>query len=69
MKPIILVIVLAALAGCGVDTATTAAAVAAAKKQDIEQGKKTMEQMQQDIGKSMEQARQKTERTEEAVKY
>jgi hypothetical protein len=69
MKPIILVIALAALAGCGVDTATTAAAVAAAKKQEIEQGKKTMEQMQQDIGKSMEQAQQKTERTEEAVKY
>jgi hypothetical protein len=69
MKPIILVIALAALAGCGVDTATTAAAVAAAKKQEIEQGKKTMEQMQQDIGKSMEQAQQKTERADEAVKY
>jgi len=69
MKLFVLVIALAALAGCGVDTATTAATVAAAKKQEIEQGKKTMEQMQQDIGKSMEQAQQRTERADEAVKY
>ena len=68
MRQIIVVAVVIALAGCGVETATTAATVAAAKKQELEQGKKTMEQMQQNIGKSMEQTQQSTERAEEAAK-
>lgn len=68
MKPIIVVAVLAFLSGCGVETATTAATVAAAKKQEIEQGKKTMEQMKQDIGKAMEQSQQSTQRADEAAK-
>jgi len=68
MRQIIVVVAIAALAGCGVETATTAATVAAAKKKEIEQGKKTMEQMQQDIGKAMEQTRQSAERAEDAAK-
>ena len=68
MRQIIALIAVAALAGCGVETATTAAAVAAAKKQEIEQGKKTMEQMQQNIGKAMEQTQQSTERADDAAK-
>ena len=68
MRQIIVVVAIAALAGCGVETATTAASVAAAKKKEIEQGKKTMEQMQQDIGKAMEQTRQSAERAEDAAK-
>lgn len=68
MRPIIALIAAAALAGCGVETATTAATVAAAKKQEIEQGKKTMEQMQQNIGKAMEQTQQSAERAEDAAK-
>ena len=68
MKPIIVLIAIAMLAGCGVETATTAATVAAAKKQEIEQGKKTMDQMQQNIGKAMEQTQLSTERAEEAAK-
>jgi hypothetical protein len=47
---------------------STAATVAAAKKKEIEQGKKTMEQMQQNIGKAMEQAQQNAERAEDAAK-
>ena len=46
MKRIIAALVAAALAGCGVETASTAATAAALKKQEVEQGKKTMEQMQ-----------------------
>ncbi len=68
MRPTIAVIVLAALAGCGVETASTAATAAAAKKQEIEQGRKTMEKMQQDIGKAMEQTRQSAERADDAAK-
>lgn len=37
------------LAACGVETAGTAATAAALKKQEMEQGRKTMEQMQQKI--------------------
>jgi methyl-accepting chemotaxis protein len=68
MRQIIVVVTIAALAGCGVETATTAATVAAAKKKEIEQGKKTMEQMQQNIGKAMEQTQQSAERAEDAAK-
>jgi NifU-like protein involved in Fe-S cluster formation len=68
MRQIIAVVAVAALAGCGIETATTAATVAAAKKKEIEQGKKTMEQMRQDIGKAMEQTQQSTERADDAAK-
>ena len=54
----------AALAGCGVETASTAATAAALKKQEIEQGKKTMEQAQQKIGNAMEQMQQSRESAE-----
>ena len=37
------------LMGCGAETATTAATVGAAKKLEIEQGRKTMEQVQQKV--------------------
>jgi NifU-like protein involved in Fe-S cluster formation len=62
MKQFILVFVIAALAGCGVETATTAATGAAIKKQEIEEGKKTMEQMQRNIGQAMEQTQQRAEK-------
>jgi len=68
MSKIIAFVAAAALAGCGVETATTAASVAAAKKQELEQGKKTMEQMQQNIGKATEQMQQNTERADDAAK-
>jgi len=55
MKRIIAALVAAALAGCGVETASTAATAAALKKQEVEQGKKTMEQAREKIGQSMEQ--------------
>jgi len=68
MRQIIAVIAVAALACCGVETASTAATAAAVKKQEIEQGKKTMEQMQQNIGKAMEQTQQRAEGTDDAAK-
>jgi len=68
MRQIIALVAVAALAGCGVETASTAATAAAVKKQEIEQGKKTMEQMQQDIGKAMEQTQRSAERADAAAR-
>ena len=47
---------------CGVETASTAATGAAIKKQELEQGKKTMEQMQQKIDQAGLQSQQRAER-------
>jgi uncharacterized membrane protein (DUF106 family) len=55
--------VAAALTGCGVETATTAATSAAIKKQEVEQGKKTMEAAQQKIEQANQQVQQQAEKT------
>ncbi len=57
-KPPILVLSTLLLMGCGAETATTAATVGAAKKLELEQGKQTMEQVQQKVGESMQQMQQ-----------
>ena len=62
MKHLIAALAAAVLSGCGVDTASTAATAAAVKKQEIEQGKKTMEQAQQKIGQAVEQMQQSAQR-------
>lgn len=49
MRTILALLAAAALAGCGVETASTAATAAALKKQELEQGKKTMQDAQQKI--------------------
>ena len=67
MKPIIAFFAAAVLAGCGVETASTAATAAALKKQELEQGKKTMEQAQQKIGQAMEQAGQRAQQAGDAA--
>ena len=68
MRLIIILFIIAALAACGVETASTAATAAVVKKQEIEQGKKAMDQLQQNIGKAMEQTQQSAELTEDAAK-
>lgn len=65
MRSLIIAVALAALAACGVETATTAATSAAIKKREIEEGKKTMEQAQQKIDKAMEQAQQRAEKNDD----
>ena len=59
MRTILAALAVAALAGCGVETASTAATAAALKKQELEQGKKTMEQMQKSINQTMDQGAQR----------
>ena len=59
MRTLIAVAAAAMLAGCGVEVATTAATAASIKKQELEQGQKTMQQMQQKIGTAMQQVQER----------
>ena len=68
MKTAILAFVLVALAGCGVETATTAATGAAIKKQEIDSGKKTMSEAQQKIEQATQQMQRAQAETEAASK-
>ena len=58
MKTILAIGVTAALAGCGVETASTAATAASLKKQEMEQGQKTMQHAQQKIDAAAQQMQQ-----------
>ena len=66
MKTLIAVAAVAVLAGCGVDAASTAATVAAMKKQEIQDGKKTLQQAQQKIDRAMQQAQQRAQAAEQS---
>ena len=68
MKTVILACAFVALAGCGVETATTAATGAAMKKQEMEQGKATMEQARQKIDQAAQQMQRAQAETEAASK-
>jgi len=59
MKHIIIALSVLTLSACGLETATTAATGAAVKKQEIEQGQKTMAQAQEKIGEAMAQSQQR----------
>jgi outer membrane biogenesis lipoprotein LolB len=59
MKTLLVIAVSAVLAGCGVETATTAATAASIKKQELEQGKNTMQQTQQKVDAAMQQMQQR----------
>jgi hypothetical protein len=53
MKTLVLAVCLP-LAACGVETASTAATSAAIKKQELDQGKQSMERAQEKINQSVE---------------
>ncbi len=61
MKLLVSLALALAVSACGVETATTAATGAVIKKQELEQGKKTMEQMQQKIDQAGLQSQQRAE--------
>ena len=61
MKFISYLVAMLALSACGVETASTAATGAVIKKQELEQGKKTMEQMQQKLDQANLQVQQRAE--------
>lgn len=62
------VLTLVVLAGCGIETAGTAAAVAAAKKQEAEQAQATMTKVQRDLDAANQQIAQRAAQAEEATK-
>ena len=55
MRALLALAATAMLAGCGVETASTAATAASIKKQEVEQGQQTMQQAQEKIGGAMSQ--------------
>ena len=59
MKTLLAVVATAALAGCGVETASTAATAAAIKKQELQEGQKTMQRAQQKIDAAAQQMQQR----------
>jgi len=59
MKCLPLLVITLSLSACGVETVGTAATGAAIKKQELEQGRKTMEQMQQKIDQANQQLQQR----------
>ena len=65
MKTFLAIAAAAALAGCGLDTATSAATAASLKKQELEQGQKTMQRAQEKIDAAMGQMQQRAGSTEE----
>jgi len=59
MKKLALLAVVLALIGCGAETASTAATAASLKKQEMEQGQKTMQQSQERIDSAVQQMNQR----------
>jgi NifU-like protein involved in Fe-S cluster formation len=64
MRTITVVSLIVMLAGCGVETASTAATAAAIKKKEIEEGKKTEDQARRQIGDAMDRVQQKSRQAE-----
>ena len=64
MQRVLIACAFVLLAGCGVETASTAATAGAVKKQEIEQGKKTMEQATSRVAGSMDQAQERLQRAD-----
>lgn len=64
-KHIAVLLALALLAGCGAETAGTAAAGAAIKKQELQQGQKTLEQAQQRVGQALDAQQQRAASSDE----
>lgn len=53
MRMLIALAATALLAGCGLDAASSAATAAALKKQEVQEGQKTLRQAQQKIDSAM----------------
>ena len=60
MKTILALAAAAALTGCGADVATSAATAGQIKKQEIEQGRQTMQHAQQKLDAAVQQMQQRS---------
>ena len=68
MKILSCMICVFALAGCGVEVASTAATSAAIKKQELEAGKKTQEMVDQKMEEATQAMQKRTEQQSNADK-
>jgi len=59
MRTLIALAIATTVSACGVETAGTAATAASLKKQELEQGQKTMQQAQQRIDSAMQQVQER----------
>lgn len=64
MKTLLALIATLALAGCGVDMASTAATAASIKKQELQEGQKTMQRAHEKIDSAMQQTQQRAGSTD-----
>jgi hypothetical protein len=67
MRTLVALFAVAALAGCGVDAASSAATVASLKKAELEEGQKTMHHAQQKIDAMTQQLQQNADRSMQAA--
>ncbi|HEX6003117.1 MAG TPA: hypothetical protein VFZ14_03880 [Burkholderiales bacterium] len=65
MKRLACIVVIAALAGCGVESATAVATGAAIKKRELEEGQKTQQRMQQKIDQAMQQMNERAQHSQD----
>ena len=63
MKQISWAIIVAVLAGCGVETTTAVATGAAIKKQEVEEGQKTQQRAEQRIDQAVQQMNQRAQQS------
>jgi hypothetical protein len=63
MKRISWAIIVALLAGCGVETTTAVATGAAIKKQEVEEGQKTQQRAQQKIDQAVQEMNQRAQQS------
>ena len=61
MKALVAVAITVVLAGCGVDAASTAATTASLKKQELQDGQRTIQQVQQKIDGAVRQMQERTD--------
>ena len=67
MRQLVIAFALAVLAGCGVETATTAVTGAAIKAKEVEEGKKTQDAARQKIDQMQEQMQQRAQQGGDAA--
>jgi hypothetical protein len=65
MKTLLAIAMAASLAGCGVETATSAATAASIKKQELQEAQKTMQRAQQKIDGAVQQMQQRAGSSEQ----
>jgi NifU-like protein involved in Fe-S cluster formation len=66
MRPIPFIFAAALLVGCGADTMSAAATAAAIKKQEAEEGKKTLDRVQQRIQAATDQMEKSAQKAADA---